>query len=108
MIFDNKENKLIGSAEIREKNQTDPGQMACWLNDKYWGEGRIQEALDLISKEYFRIKDADSYNAHVEMWNLRSYYALKKCGFEIVDFYYENGQPSRYILEYYNPNKKHK
>jgi RimJ/RimL family protein N-acetyltransferase len=106
VIFDNKDNKLIGHVEIRDPKSTDPGQMGCWLNENYWGSGRIQEALDLISKEYFRVKNVNKYNAHVEMWNLRSYYALKKFGFKLVDFYYENGKATRYILEYYKEPQK--
>ena len=108
IVFDNKDNKLIGSVEIREKNNTDPGQFTCWINENYWGGGRFQEALDLIIKAYFKIKNVESFNAHIEMWNLRSYYAFKKYGFKLVDFYYENGKPTRYILEIYNPYKSKK
>lgn len=105
MIFDNKDNKLIGSLAIREKNPKDPGQFYCWINENYWGGGRLREAVKLITDEYFKVKDVDSFNAHVELWNLRSYYALKKAGFKLVDFYYEDGQKTRYILEFYNPYK---
>jgi RimJ/RimL family protein N-acetyltransferase len=105
VIFDNKDNKLIGSLDIREKNPKDPGQFGCWLNENYWGGERMREAIKLISDAYFKLKKVDSFNAHVEIWNLRSYYALKKSGFKLVDFYYEDGKPTRYILEFYNPNK---
>jgi len=106
MVFDNKENQLVGAVEIREKNPKDPGQFSCWLNDKYWGGGRFQEAIKLITREYFKVKKVPSFNAHVETWNLRSFYALKNAGFNLVDFYYQNGQKTRYILEFYNPNQK--
>lgn len=106
VVFDNKDNKLIGSVEIREKNPKDPGQFGCWLNENYWGSGRLQEAIKLLTDAYFKIKKADSFNAHVEMWNLRSYYALKKAGFKLVKFYYEDDKPTRYILEFYNPYKQ--
>ncbi|MCF7800119.1 GNAT family N-acetyltransferase, partial [Candidatus Babeliales bacterium] len=104
MIFDNKDYKLIGSISIRQKNPKDPGQFSCWTNNKYWGSGRIQEATKLIADEYFKLTNADSFNAHVEMWNLRSYYALKKAGFQLLKTYYPAGQPPRYILEFYNKN----
>ena len=99
-IFDNKENKLIGAIEIRDKNNVDPGQVGCWLNENYWGGGRVQEALNLISQVYFALKGATSYNAHVRLWNKRSYQAFKKFGFEDKEFYYEDGKPTRYIIEY--------
>ncbi|MCK4651053.1 GNAT family N-acetyltransferase [Candidatus Babeliales bacterium] len=104
IIFDNKDINLIGSIEIREKNPNDPGQFSCWLNEKYWGGGRIHEAIKLITKEYFKIKKVKSFNAHVEMWNLRSYYALKKAGFKLVKTYKPEYDKPRYILEYCNPN----
>ncbi len=102
-IFDNKDNKLIGALEIREKNDLDPGQFGCWVNERYWGGGRFQEAVALISKTYFALTDAPSYCAHVRLWNKRSYAALKRFGFKDVGFYYENGTPTRYLLEYHRP-----
>ena len=105
MIFDNNDKKLIGSTEIRKYNPRDNGQFGIWLSPKYWGGGRAQEAFKLISDEYFRIKKADKFIAHVEMWNLRSYYALKKCGFKLIKTLHYDNQPSRYLLEYDNPNK---
>jgi len=99
-IFDNKDNKLIGSLEIRDKNSYDPGQFGCWTNEKYWGGGRIQEAIKLITKMYFRLKSHEnSFIAHVRVWNDRSYHALKKAGFKEIGFFYENDKPTRYILE---------
>ncbi len=106
-IFDNNDDKLIGALGIREKNPKDPGQFYCWLNENYWGGGRIREAIKLVTREYFKIKKVPSFTAHVEMWNLRSYYALKKAEFKLVDFYYENGEKTRYILEFYNPGKSY-
>lgn len=100
-IFDNRENKLIGSIEIREKNDYDPGQLGNWVNENYWGGGRYQEALKLMAQTYFKVHpEAKSFCAHVRLWNKRSYNALKKFGFKDVGYYYEGGQPTRYILEY--------
>jgi RimJ/RimL family protein N-acetyltransferase len=99
-IFDNKDRKLIGYIDIRDLNDDDPGQLGCWINELYWGGGRFQEALDLTSKTYFANKPAEKqYIAHVRLWNTRSYYGLKKYGFKEIGFYYEDNQPTRYILE---------
>jgi len=103
-MFDNNDNKLIGELEIREKNETDPGQFGFWTNENYWGKGRTQEGLKLITNIYFRLHpEAKSFTAHVRLWNLRSYNAMKKFGFKDVDFFYEGGKASRYILEYRKP-----
>ena len=100
-IFDNKENKMIGAIEVREKNDYDPGQLGNWVNENYWGGGRYQEALKLMTQTYFKVHpEAKSYNAHVRLWNKRSYFGLKKFGFKDAGYYYEGGQPARYILEY--------
>ncbi len=102
-IFDAKENRLIGTLEIREKNDKDPGQFGCWLNERYRGGGRIQEAIKLITNIYFRLHpDRDSFTAHVRLWNKRSYKALLRAGFaDTGKFYYEDGKPTRYLLEFY-------
>jgi RimJ/RimL family protein N-acetyltransferase len=100
-IFDAKENKLIGTLEIREKNDKDPGQFGCWLNERYRGGGRIQEAIKLITNIYFRLTDVPLFTAHVRLWNKRSYRALLKAGFtDTGKFYYEDGKPTRYLLEF--------
>lgn len=81
-IFDAKDNKLIGTIEIREKDAADPGQFGCWLNERYRGGGRIQEAIKLITNVYFRLyPDTPSFSAYVRLWNKRSYRALLKAGF---------------------------
>ena len=101
-IFDNKTDKLVGAINIREPNATDPGQLGMWLNEYYWGGGRIQEAIYMISRAYFSVrKNTNVYNAHVFIKNPRSYHSLKKFGFQDVDRYYENGKVTRYIMEMY-------
>ena len=102
-IFDNKDNKLIGAIDIREKHHNDVGQFGTWINENYWGGGRFKEATNLIAKVYFATSDDDDIEAHVRIWNKRSYHALKKCGFKDVDFFYENGEKTRYILKLYRP-----
>jgi RimJ/RimL family protein N-acetyltransferase len=108
LIFDNKTKKMIGSIQIREyipSAPNMPGQFTCWLNEKYWGGGRIREAISLITKEYFRLNDVKQFDAHVEMDNLRSYYALKKAGFKLLKTWEDPAgyQKPRYILVYPNP-----
>jgi RimJ/RimL family protein N-acetyltransferase len=99
-IFDNKDNKLIGAINIKEKSEAVLGQLGWWINEAYWGGGRAQEALTLMSKTYFKLKPHEkSYIAHVRLWNKRGYLALKKNGFQDVGFFYEGGKPTRYILE---------
>ncbi|MCG2755990.1 GNAT family N-acetyltransferase [Candidatus Dependentiae bacterium] len=104
VIFDNKEDNLIGNLEIREPDPDDPGQFGCWINPKYWGGGRLYEAFKLISQEYFRLNpNTEKFNAHVKMSNLRGYFALKKCGFKLIKTLHFKDMSSRYFLEYYNP-----
>ena len=94
-VFDNTENKLIGMIQIRGKGDKD-GQLGWWINENYWGGGRAQEALKLITKEYFKMHPAEmSYDAHVCLWNKRSYFGLRKFGFN------ETGaREGSYVLEY--------
>ncbi len=101
VIFDNKDGKLIGSTEIRELNDQDPGQVGIWLNENYWGGGRAAEALALITEAYFKLHpEHDSYIAHVRLWNTRSFKLLTKFGFKDEGFFYEHGEPARHILRY--------
>ncbi|MBM3887190.1 GNAT family N-acetyltransferase [Candidatus Dependentiae bacterium] len=108
VIFDNKDDKLIGAIEIREKNEIDPGQLGCWINENYWGGGRIQEAYRLISDVYFNLKpDEQSYEAQVRVWNKRSYKALKKFGFVDVEIKSDpEGKADRHVLKYHRNSKK--
>lgn len=100
-IFDNVDKKLIGSIEIRDKNERDPGQLGAWINEAYWGQGRYQEALDLITKTYFKLKPNEkNYLVYVRLWNKRSYQAHKKYGMKDIGYAYANGKPSYHIFEY--------
>ena len=81
-IWDKKDNKLIGNIQIREKDDSHPGQLSMWLNENYRGGGRITEAMFMISKAYFEAYPKEpSYNAHVKAWNYRSVGAMEKFGF---------------------------
>lgn len=77
-VFDNHDGVLIGAVEIRHMQSR--GQLYGWIHENYWGGGRYQEALSLISREYFRYFKALFFNAHVDVANERSYHALKKFG----------------------------
>jgi RimJ/RimL family protein N-acetyltransferase len=104
VIFDNKDQKLIGAVAIRELNDTDPGQQSIWINEKYWGGGRCQEAIKLITKVYFKLHPNEKrYITHIRLWNQRSYLAHKKAGLKDVGYFYEDGKATRYILEMPRP-----
>lgn len=100
-VFDNKDNRLIGAIEVREKNDIDPGQMGCWLNENYWGGGRIQESYKLIAQTYFKLKPNEkSFDAQVRTWNGRSYKAMKKFGFiDLGTIKASDGKADRRLLE---------
>lgn len=93
-IWDNTDDKMVGSLQIREKNDLDPGQLGMWLNENYRGGGRIQEALFLISRAYFnRHREANNYIAFVRPWNPRSRRSMEKFGFKKTgDTVYDNGK----------------
>ena len=82
VIFDNKDNKPIGSVEVRAKknlpkdNPKNVGQFCCWLNENYWGGGRMREAIRLIAKEYFRLNNVKSFDAQVELTPIVSFLPL--------------------------------
>ncbi len=77
VIQDVSDGKLIGAVAIRDP-QIYKGQLYSWLNEAYWGSGRYQEALMLITNYYFQITKALYITAHVDVSNMRSHRALKK------------------------------
>jgi RimJ/RimL family protein N-acetyltransferase len=99
-VFDNKDNKVIGTLDIRNRKATDPGQFGIWVNENYWGGGRVQEAMDLAAKVYFALKGVDEFDAEIRPWNKRSYGALTKYGFKDTGkFHHEDDdKPDRHIL----------
>lgn len=99
-IFDNNTGLLIGIIQIVDQSLVTTGQLACWIHESYWGSGYFQEALSLISQTYFAITNAPGFTAHVKISNKRSYGALKKFGMEDTGLFYEQGQPTRYTLEF--------
>ena len=89
-IFDNAENNLIGSIELRELGFLN-GQLGCWTNENYWGGGRYQEALDLLLQEYFTCTDERVVNAYIKKKNIRSLKAHEKYGFKILREFEKDG-----------------
>jgi RimJ/RimL family protein N-acetyltransferase len=77
--------ELIGALEIRDAT-TSRGQLYCWLNEQFWGNGYFQEALALAASFYFNHTNERYITAHVDCDNLRSYRALKKAGFADAGF----------------------
>ena len=99
-IFDNEDKKMVGALGIREKNIAIVGQLGMWINEQYWGGGRIQEALYLISKAYFDTRtDRDEFVVHVRPYNKRSISAMEKFGFVKIDDYIEDGKVTRFIYQ---------
>ncbi len=100
VIINNNDQKPIGIIELREFSPTDSGQLSCWINEAYWGEGRMREALRLASNTYFRhYTNQESYVAHVRLAHQHCYKAFKKAGLVDVSYFYEDGKPTRYIME---------
>jgi len=79
-VFDNQGDKLIGAIEIRDQVEHQ-GQLYCWLNEQFWGNGRYQEALSLAAQTYFDTTQEHFFTARIDVSNQRSYHALRKCGF---------------------------
>jgi RimJ/RimL family protein N-acetyltransferase len=102
-IWDNKDEKLVGAIKIIEKNHpdfVDFGQLAMWINENYRGGGRVQEAIFLISKEYFKkYPRRKSYNAHTREWNKASSRALEKFGFKKVGKHTKDGKLFAIVYE---------
>lgn len=84
-ILNNETSEVIGAIEIRETPQHS-GQLYCWLHEDFWGKGFFQEAMQLIAREYFKNTGRNFFNAHVDIENERSYFALKKFGFADLGF----------------------
>jgi RimJ/RimL family protein N-acetyltransferase len=79
-VINNKSNELIGAVEIRPPIQYS-GQLYIWLNEHYWGGGYFKEAIQIVIALYFQETNASFFTAHVDVYNTRSYFALKKAGF---------------------------
>ena len=95
-VFSKVVGQLIGGLAIRD-SRVFASQLYCWLNEQFWGRGYLQEAMPLAMNAYFSFFNESYVRAHVDIDNMRSYYALKKCGF--VDFGMSKGpRGKQYIL----------
>ncbi len=80
IISPKKTMNVIGAIEIRRP--TYRSQLYCWLNEDYWGKGYFQEAMQLLAWHYFKTTGNTTICACVDYTNERSFYALKKAGFQ--------------------------
>lgn len=85
-IFNNDTQQLVGGLEIRDRAEH-PGQLYSWINERFWGKGLYQEAIALLMSYYFSQVSAAYVTAHVDISNVRSFHALKKCGFANLGYY---------------------
>lgn len=83
--------ECIGAIEIR--GQEHPGQLYCWMHPDFWGKNYFARALQCAAHLYFVMSGALYFTAHVDTDNMRSYYALKKCGF--ADYHITQGAYGR-------------
>ncbi len=103
-IFEKFTKNLIGAIEIRSKHES-LGQLYSWINENYWSKGFYREALFLVSQEYFKNEKERFFQAHVDIKNKRSYFALKKYGF--IDSGIKDGPHGKqYQLIFVNNSKK--
>lgn len=97
-IFDNHEQILIGSLFLKSPHDY-KGQLESWINEDYWGSGRYQESLALITREYFDRSTVSLITAHVYTDNMRSYKAHKKFGFMDIALI-DGAYGKQYVLAY--------
>ncbi len=100
-IYDNAENRLVGGIDIRAFWRHDPGMIGFWINEKYYGSGRMHEATNLLVEKYLEVMDIPVINAYVEPFNQRSFAACKKFGFEFIGFSQKGSERFFYVLERY-------
>lgn len=99
-IFQKKSGQLIGAVEIRDASYR--SQLYNWLHEDYWGKGYWQDAFKIVSIAYFKTHPQEkNIIARVDVTNIRSYCALKKCGFN--DLRISQGpRGKQYELIFYN------
>lgn len=112
-IFDNVDNKLIGSididdsAELDEEDDNDTDDISIWINEHYRSGGRALEALTLLIEIYFKLhpERTSGPKADVALWNKASFNLFKKAGFQEKIIAYE-GQASSYQMRFHKPSKQ--
>ena len=81
VIIVKKTNQLIGAIEIRDACYR--SQLYCWINEKWWGSGVFQTAMQLAAHSYFEQTNEAVISARVDYSNARSVHALEKVGFTV-------------------------
>jgi RimJ/RimL family protein N-acetyltransferase len=84
-IYIKKERQVIGALEIRD-DQKLRGQLYCWLNENFWKNGYLHEALAVAAPVYFSCTKNNFFTAHVDAGNEQSYRSLKRFGFADAGF----------------------
>ena len=79
-IFCKETKTLMGAIEVRSARYR--GQLYYWLNEKYWSQGFLQEALQLVFEYYAQNAKEKSVTAFVDVSNARSIKVLKRFGFK--------------------------
>lgn len=71
---------FLGIIMIRSSEKS-RGQLYCWIHERWWNFGYFGQGMQLAQQEYFSLTNDFFFTAHVDVSNVRSYYALKKNGF---------------------------
>lgn len=79
-IFCRHKNELMGAIEVRSARYR--GQLYYWLNEKFWSQGFLQEALKLVASYYQAHTKKKEINAFIDVSNRASIKALQKFGFK--------------------------
>ena len=82
-IFLKQKEQFIGAIEIRPPHYK--SQLYNWLNEQFWSQGFMQEALSLTARYYFMLHPRSvGITACVNVSNVKSIAALTRFGFEIL------------------------
>ena len=79
-IFDPNTGACMGSVNVRKSD----GEIGYWIGEAYRGNGRMEEAVKLITVEYFKCTKVPYILAEVNPENIASLKLLLKTGFRII------------------------
>ena len=100
-IFDANTRAFMGTINVR---RTD-GEIGFWISEAYRGKGLLEEAIKLITAEYFKCTESPYILAGVNPENIASLKLLLKTGFKFVGV--ENEESKHHdILKLDNPQLK--
>lgn len=82
-LFDKKSGELVGTAGFHcwVHGEHPRAEIGFDLASKYWGQGLMQEALDVLIHVGFELMKLDFIEATVEQGNLRSQKLMEKMNF---------------------------